>query len=384
MVPFDAPTDSISPAHQRPAFLAVRFWQANACGDGGTKRSAQIDACLLETCPEGEIVEAVLPLQLGWKTALGILLQPHNWAALFKLRDFNLRVSVRGVRDAAIIREQVDALGERLKAVVWEATASAGAILACDKPIFGFPHNIESLNPAGRQLLGEKSPLLALVDEFGLLRKCNVINFIAKEEAYLAQNLGLDCGYLPYYPPAEVSTKLAAIRQRRLSTPPGEAFLIVGSATNVPTANSLALLLTEIRNRNEIARFKFILCGSATARYARDCGQNVDVRGRVSDEELTRLLETCRAAIVFQKEGSGMLTRITEFLLSGVPVVANLHAVRSIEQHAGLMIAADLQGVIDLVAHASFPVVCEPVSPESIGLDLGKARLQGQIRKLVT
>lgn len=366
-----------------PVFLVVRFWSANAWGDGGTKRSAQINACLRETCPESEIHEIVLPLQLGWRNALLVLLQPRHWGGLFRLRKLNLRLAVRGVRDAKIIAGHMGELGDRIKAVVWEATMSPGVFLACDKPILGFPHNIEALNLAGRQLLGRKTPLPALVDEFSMLRKCSRLYFIAKEEAYLARLLGLSCGYLPYYPPADVCDKLEGIRLRRQSSTPGEVFLILGSASNAPTASALKKLLAGIKSRSDISHRQFIVCGNATENWAQECSTNVVVQGRVSEAELTRLFETCRAAIVFQEEGSGMLTRITELLLGGVPVVANQHAVRSVEMHVGLSIAADLNGVLDLVAQNEFPAVSGLVTPESTGLRAGKECLLEQLKKLV-
>jgi hypothetical protein len=51
--------------------------------------------------------------------------------------------------------------------------------------------------------------------------------------------------------------------------------------------------------------------------------------GEVTDQDLDRLMGEVACAVIHQDQGSGALTKITEFLIANLPVVASAHALRS-------------------------------------------------------
>jgi hypothetical protein len=91
-----------------------------------------------------------------------------------------------------------------------------------------------------------------------------------------------------------------------------------------------------------------------------------------------------KAAIVYQECGSGALTKICEFLLAGVPVLANQHAARSYYNCSGVIEFASVAELPLLIKHISGPElkIAEPAKPDYSELILQVTALLKRVSEL--
>lgn len=327
-----------------PVFLSVRFWKANAWGDGGTKRSAQIDEAFTKAYPGAELRELVLPIS----PRRGISLRSIVHAYRLPASAFSPRVAIRAVRDAGLLKREISVLGDRLRAVIWEATPSLAPTMVARCPLLAFPHNMESFTSVRRILLGTDDIGSALKRELKILRHAHHVATISPDEAILLRNAGLPAECFPYHPPEPVGVQLEGIRRFRMGRTYGRThFLILGSASNPVTAAALRTIVNAITQRPWQKKVIFTICGNGTEHFGDYAAKEIRVLGRVSDEALQELMRTCDAAIVYQEVGAGVLTRIREFLMAGIPVIANVHAARGYSSAPGLHVFPDLVEILD-------------------------------------
>ena len=206
-------------------------------------------------------------------------------------------------------------------------------------PVVAFCQNIETLS-RGQVVPRHQKELLLY--ELSLLGQCRAVVTIASEEAFLLRNLGQAVIHLPYYPPDAIEEQLLAIRQRRMTTDKRD-FILLGSAGNAPTREGMARLLAAWRTMGDLSGERLLVVGYGTE-VLRDASSmsGVEFCGAISDEALADLLGRIRGGIVYQEHGAGALTRIGEYLLAGVPVLANIHALRSYRNLAGTVELASL------------------------------------------
>ncbi len=338
----------------RNVVVAVRFWKADPWGNGGTKRSAQIDEAVLKIRPDAQILEVVLPISLKEKLGVKTLL------ALIKHRPklrLNFRLLMRGARDIAIIKKAIDEHKNRILAVVWEATPSFAPAITFNVPVLAFPHNIEALSATRKTLLGSNNPETALAAELAILRCATKVIAISNYDAVVLKNAGIDSDTYTYHPTLAVSNHLGEIRaKRRRLMREGSRYLILGSATNPVTAQGMHALLTAIKQYAWKSNVCFSVCGSGTDQLQKHAFSRLDVLGRVSDEHLSELLVQCQAAIIYQTEGSGLLTRIQELTMAGVPVIANAHAARGYAASENLTVRSSLEDIMATIDARSYAI----------------------------
>ncbi len=207
-------------------------------------------------------------------------------------------------------------------------------------PWISVVHNLESLAPA-RAARGKLWKLLAR--ETDALRGSGFSLCLGDEEAFLLSNLGIKTRVLPYYPASEKFASLLRIRAQRKTTKP-EGFLMLGSAQNPPTRDGMCRVIAEWESRGLYKKFGVLQVAGQDSKHLPHA-EGVEILGRLSDEDLDRRLVRMRAAICFQEQGAGQLTRIMDFLVAGVPVVANRHAARSYHCVSGLHQFEDLNGL---------------------------------------
>ena len=103
----------------------------------------------------------------------------------------------------------------------------------------------------------------------------------------------------------------------------------------------------------------------------------VEILGPLSQKELQDQLVQTRALLCYQDDGSGTLTRITEQLIAGVPVIANRHAARS---HHGL------PGLVEFECWDDFPSAIKALDTLHTGfpfpLPPDTSRLLDDLRRL--
>lgn len=217
-------------------------------------------------------------------------------------------------------------------------------------PVIAHCHNIETLSRAQVQSNYQKQ---VLVEELALLSLCRAAITISHEETFLLKNIGLQAFYLPYYPPQAIERRLLEVRQLRTRSSKRN-FLLLGSAGNAPTRIGMQQLITMWGKVSpQLAGECLVVAGYGTEQLQVEtrCA-SLEFAGAVSDDKLDALLATVRAAVVFQEDGAGALTRIAEFLLAGIPVVANSHAARSYHH---------LPGIFEFYELAELPEMLEKV-----------------------
>jgi hypothetical protein len=109
-------------------------------------------------------------------------------------------------------------------------------------------------------------------------------------------------------------------------------------------------------------------------------GNDVVFKGAMTDEELAEMQAGIRGAVVYQSDGSGALTRISEFLLADVPVVVNSHAARSYYNLPGIVEFRYVDDLGEAVKKATASdIECEPpLSPDTSVLVARLRRLCGE------
>ncbi|MBV9170482.1 MAG: hypothetical protein JOZ81_10400 [Chloroflexi bacterium] len=206
-------------------------------------------------------------------------------------------------------------------------------------------HNIESLD-VGRVRLDRQLHLQAagvdFANELYALARYDERFAISKVEASLLTGVGLSCHYYPYLPCGQIRENLLRIaheRQRRASE--RDLFLIVGTANHAPTRKSLEWFLEHATLYGLPAGARVVVVGDKVTQLALHKLRGVEIRGRVSQAELQRLLLQACCAIVPQRMGFGALTRLPELACAGVPTLTFPHAALAIDPPPGVRVLTD-------------------------------------------
>jgi hypothetical protein len=208
-------------------------------------------------------------------------------------------------------------------------------------------HNIESLDAARLNLESAFEMQRAAVDFANELRSLGTYAerfAISRIEASLITGVGLSCQLYPYVPRGSVRKNLQRIAADRLrSRPNRNLFLLMGTATHAPTRRSIEWFLRHAARDGLPSTACVALVGSKVHELLPEGKpiRGLDVRGRVSDEELEDLLRQANCALVPQRMGFGALTRLPEFACAGVPSLAFPHAGFAIEPPPGLTVLAN-------------------------------------------
>jgi glycosyltransferase involved in cell wall biosynthesis len=154
---------------------------------------------------------------------------------------------------------------------------------------------------------------------------------------------------LPYFPTQKTHADLQKICSLRRKTSSDGSVLFLGTFGNPPTASAMLQTINQYKRRQR--DFEIVLAGFGTERILKqvDLPFGVRVAGQVSDEELVRLLATCRFALAHQSSGTGALTKLAEFLVADVPVIATRVAARGFERVAGITVVDDLEDAFTAV-----------------------------------
>jgi hypothetical protein len=203
-------------------------------------------------------------------------------------------------------------------------------------PVITVCHNIESLAPA--QVMEETATQL-LSDELNILGRSAAVITISKEETWLLTNLRIPCIYLPYYPVRPILDRLTRVRESR-KTSRTQGILMLANAGNMQTKASIdrvAGAWAELRMADRAGTL--MVAGYNTDRHysSESFGPGIEFLGELSNETHDELLTRASACLCYQENGSGALTRITEMLIAGVPVIANGHAARSYHNVPGVL-----------------------------------------------
>lgn len=342
-------------------------------GGGGSRRAAQV-ASLLGEMGGAAFSSARLdgvPPETAGKLRAALKRPCGKWAAFTGLRGWQAAIRPYARRQDRVSRAWAGRLGRD----------PAPDLVLLDDPLF-FPalvrraerlhlpaaavcHNLEGtlpgqVTPAGRSRMSRR--------EFGLYRRCRLAVTLSVEDAADLDREGVRAVFWPYFPSPAVTERLGNVRRNR----PGAVlrdYLLLGSCLNAATRRGML----------EAARWwaggpareageRLLVAGFGSDRLLPELSglPGVERLGPLSDAELDARLTTVRGALCHQAEGGGALTRITEFLLAGVPVIASRHAARSFHGTPGVLEYAALEDLPERLRslQASPPDVPAPSPPD--------------------
>ena len=232
----------------------------------------------------------------------------------------------------------------------------------CGKPstmkVIAIPQNLESLYGLSGRV--ERGDLENLGLETSALAAADAVFCISYEERWFLELLGIKADVIPYYPPTEIVTRMRAIRSLRKSTSKS-GILMLGSAFNPDTAAGMNTLI-EWFSKPPVVSLELVGNGTEKLKIP-PSATGVKALGLVSNDTLDELLGKTRAVIIHQPAGTGMLTRIPELLIAGVPVFTNDAGARSCRHLAGLRIYEDREELLELLGDGIPDLTPEPVRP---------------------
>ncbi|WP_156797877.1 hypothetical protein [Synechococcus sp. CB0205] len=192
----------------------------------------------------------------------------------------------------------------------------AALLAASGREYIVFPQNVEFLVPSQAQKYFS-SPASEYHVERYIYTKALRIFAISEFDAAVIKCLGAsNVSVLPYSPVEGYREELLMISAMRTYTVKRD-ILILGSAGNIPTKKGIKSLLSLIRS--SCPSKEFVLAGYGTDVFRDDAPQNVHVLGAVSSESLCQLMASCKAVLVYQPQTSGILTRLIDAELAGIP-----------------------------------------------------------------
>ncbi|MCQ2344353.1 MAG: hypothetical protein MJ002_05460 [Paludibacteraceae bacterium] len=318
---------------------------SNPFGDGGSKRSAQIEELWHTNDIDFFEEKFILPKNYS-----------KFHAAVWVIRAINFITNYVGWNHYSSLWNKINAIllfALRIPIVydkykgkevifVWEHTQDYAVMYlmkAVGAKIIAYPHNLESLVPTQSDPLSKKQSPYWLYEEIERLKMCDEVYCISKEETWLLSLYGVNAFYFPYSPPAEVKASLEIIkeyRQKRNTEFHINNYLILGSATNPPTRSGMEHLIEELVCDKMV--FEIHVAGYGTENMIRIEHPNIVYHGSLNQEDMCKLLIETDGLIINQPPTSGALTRIAEMRIAGVPVYVNFAAARDYYNLEGLFV----------------------------------------------
>ncbi len=321
----------------RKNVLAFRIFPSNPFGNGGERREAQLDEIYRELGISRRYYGMENPpLTLGmWWHSFLLILRSQN-RVIFRHLLLHPKVVYHYLRAWAWNVDSLRSFCQSEESLfVYEGSAAyhypvVEEALRYQKKVVAVMHNIESLVPGCKSEITQHYAPADFQDEIHLLRRCDVVFTISKEETWLMRLYGVNAYYLPYYPAKECREWLLQIRAARENNSPysAQSYLVIGSAINGPTAIGMQQLVDYAAAHLQGAALHIGGYGTDKHLHIPAGCSNVVLLGELSQKQLTYEMTTCTAILINQPPTTGALTRIVEAEIAGIPVVANTDSMR--------------------------------------------------------
>lgn len=211
--------------------------------------------------------------------------------------------------------------------------------------IIALPHNLESLVPGQSSYLSGKIAPHWFEEEIKALSFCDSVITISREDQWLLRLYGINADYLPYFPPEKALVLLKEIRNKRSKGKNNKnvkKLLALGTIGNTPTRLGIIEMIREINlfiNREGVnIELHIVGYGSELLINYIPISNSIVLHGSLPTKALSNLLIDMDAVIVHQFPTTGCLTRISEMLIAGLPIISNINAARSWERWRGVHI----------------------------------------------
>jgi hypothetical protein len=194
------------------------------------------------------------------------------------------------------------------------------------------PQNLESLDapvlPYSRWSLGATTHNLA--NELAVFAQCRACLCISKVETALMAGLGYAADYYGYLPVGEIRDSLLRVRRNRQTTQQLKGlFLLPGSAFHQSTREGMLWLLHQIELNTLPEGIRIVVIGAQSHTLPTTAG--VTALGWIDQEQLEHYLTVASGILVPQFQGFGTPTKVVEFAMAGIPIIASEHVMSTID-----------------------------------------------------
>lgn len=353
--------------------LAFHIFECKPFGNGGERREAQLDEIYREVGVTRRYYGMHrIPLTIGmWLRSVRLIAQSQN-RVIFRHIFTHPKAVYHYIKSWAW---NVDELRSFFKTddnmFVYEGSAAyhypvVEEAFRRKKKVVAVMHNIESLVPGCKSPVTQHTAPADFLNEVALLRRCEVVFMISREETWLMRLYGVNAYYLPYYPAKECREWLLQIRAAReqMTQKSKRTFLVIGSAINAPTASGMQQLADYAAESQQNVELRIGGYGTAQHIHIPNDYKNVVLLGELSQEQLTREMVECNAILINQPPTTGALTRIVEAEIAGVPVVANTDSMRDYFNIPGIYEYRTMDELKDVLSRdLQMPAI--PLRPDS-------------------
>ncbi|GEM_PF-1510766 len=325
--------------------LAFHIFECKPFGNGGERREAQLDEIYREAGIERTYYGMRrVSLTVGnlWR-AIRLIMQSQNRVVFRHILTHPKTVLHYLMAWAWNVDGLKSFFRSQEKLFVYEGSAAYHYPVVEEafrrrKKVVAVMHNIETLVPGCKSPVTQHYAPADFRNEVALLRKCDTVFMISREETWLMRLYGVNAYYLPYYPAKACREWLLQIRaaRKQQAAKDKRTFLVIGSAVNAPTALGMQLLADYVAAEGIETELR--IGGYGTAEHIRvpDSCKNIVLLGELTQEQLTREMTECTALLINQPPTTGALTRIVEAEIAGIPVIANTDSLRNYFNISGI------------------------------------------------
>ncbi len=253
------------------------------------------------------------------------------------------------------------------KLLIWEITLRSNWVaphVARDEgfAVVAAPQNLESLFEAGSGAgkSGKAEKLIA--QEIRHLAQADAVFCLSREDVSLLARHGVTAELLPYYPAGTLTAELLKVRVQRANSEK-RGVLLLGTVHNLPTRLGMLELIDWLQ-RHPSPRGELVdIAGLGTEELSAALPPHgFTLHGTVSPERLRELLARTRAVVLLQRLNTGMLTRIPEMLVAGIPVLATPVTARNATHFQGVHLY-DTPDELKALLEKDWPVPPVPPPP---------------------
>ena len=319
-------------------------------GHGGEKRTAQISNLLTANNIEYILVPGLVKQKISLAFLKNLVLSVLiNIKIGLRLRSISSILNmVKRIYHSALIINSIEKISRFDTSIfLWEGTKPENYIYPIyfkrlKYKVIGLPHNLESLVPSQFSKITNKKSPSWLWEEMAMLKVCDVVFTISREENLLLKQFGIDAQYLPYFPAGDVYHRLLDIRTHRTRKKEIKAIkklLMLGSIINIPTRLGMIDRIDWFVN-SKPDNYKLGIAGYSTEELKSIIidSENIVLYGSLSNDQLYDMLSEVDAVLIHQVASSGALTKIPEMLIAGIPILINCESARSYYNIDGLNI----------------------------------------------
>lgn len=332
--------------------LVYSRFQANPNKDGGNRRSCQIMSTLAS---EGynvkridEPKDTMIDFYSHYIEGAKYLLKNKKYIRLFN-RKFIGNCGKHLIYFKTILRNL-----DPEKTIIINESSYGWDLLLFDVAskmnfkIFAIPHNLESLVYKQKDLFSNKKAPNWLLTEIAYLSKASAVLTISREEQWLLRNFGIDAYYYPYYPTQEIESEMLKIRREREASNK-EGALFLASFTNPPSKEGLVYFINEYIKNNRETSIYIAGYGLNELKDQLPKHEKLFILGEIDKKDLLLLMTSIKALITLQIPSSGALTKIIEFLIAGIPILADENSSRNYFNLSGITTYSTISSLFDLL-----------------------------------